>query len=1157
MDASVSPTALAQAEQDLASDPAVSAFVSAHAGTGKTKLLIDRLLRLMMAGADPGRILCLTFTKAAAAEMAIRLQRRLAGFVTLPDDRLDGQLRRLSIAPDDAARLRARALFALVLDLPGGMRISTIHAFCQSLLRRFPLEARISPHFRLMEDEDARSALDRARESMLPDSPPSDVAALAGLVGADDFGALTAELERHRHRLSAALALGRDARRAAFHRLAGVPLAPVEGPGWEPAEKPQSIEAFIADQVCWEAEATLRDALRRCRLHGSEGVKEKAARMEAWMNLPAAERAASWQDWVDAFILGTGKPVAASKFCNPKLEAAHPDLPAAFAAELERVRAILERCAALRCAAASDALLSLAAPILEAFAGEKARGGFLDYDDLIRATVGLLRDSGAAWVKFKLDQDIDHVLLDEVQDTSGAQWDVTDALTEDFFTGANAKEGTVRTVFAVGDVKQSIYSFQGAQPSEFARRQTRYARLLDNAGWPWRQPVLEVSFRSTEPVLRLVDSVFAAPESACGVCGPAGVSHVANRAGQAGSVTVWPLAPRPETSEPPPWAVLDENATASSAADALVRRLADWMAAQLRDGVVLESAGRPMRPGDMLVLVRRRGLFDRALGRELKKRGVPVAGLDRMRLTDQLAVQDLLSLCATLLLPQDDLALAEVLTSPLCGLDDDSLMALAAGRRQPLWDVLRARASERDEWRTAHDFIAGLFGRADFATPYDLLTEALGPLGGRARLFARLGPEAAEPVDELLASAEAYARTNPPSLQGFVHWLERSGAVVKREAEGPGDVVRIMTVHGAKGLEAPVVILPDTTGMPPDGSRLYFDHDRRTGVELFLWKAHGSFANDATERLSGAAATGRIEEYNRLLYVALTRARDHLLICGWQLKDGPKPESWYAAVRRGMTALGATEQDDPWGPILRVTCTQTAAPDGAADDRHAARTSLPAWAGRAPGWQAAPPPREPAVPQPLAPSRPDGLAFGAGPSARSPLLREGPRKPQVTRGLIVHALLQHLPDLPHADRLEAARAHARRAGAENPDALASEVLAVLADLRLAALFATGSMAEQSLSGVVGDQVITGRVDRIAVMPEEVLIADYKTGRAPPASAGDVPVRFLRQMAAYRAVLRPIYPGRTIRCLLIWTEGPAVSALPDAVLDPHAPGRQAA
>jgi ATP-dependent helicase/nuclease subunit A len=1135
------PSARAEQEQRLASDPAVSAFVSAHAGAGKTKLLVDRLLRLMLAGetpADPARILCLTFTKAAAAEMAIRLHTRLGELATAPADALDARLKDLRIVPAEASRARARALFAEVLDLPGGMRINTIHAFCQSLLRRFPLEARLSPHFRLVEEADARAALDQAREQVLPTVPPTTIAALAGLISADGFAALVGLLERHRERLKQALALPAPALHAALRRVVGVTA--------------DSGEKLIADAVTWPAEAHLRHALQRVQVHGSPAVAERAARLLGWLNLPADLRAEHWEQWYGTLFLKDGKPSAVSQFCNVKLARDYADIQPAIAAEQARIAVVIEQKRALAAADASAALLTLAAPVLAAYEGVKVRAGLLDYEDLINCTRALLADGGAAWVKYKLDGGIDHLLLDEVQDTAPAQWDVTDALTDDFFSGAGARDDVHRTVFAVGDKKQSIYGFQGAAPEEFSRHMARYRAQVTAAGKRWHpDALLDVSFRSTRPVLNVVDAVFAQPEAAAGVRDATPMRHVVRRDGQAGSVELWPLAPRPETAAPAPWAIPEQYSRAESAQKLLVDALADWIAHQTGGARLLESEDRALSPGDVLILVRRRGAFDRALVGALKKRGVPVAGLDRMVLTEQPAVQDLMSLCAALLLPTDDLSLAEMLVSPLGGLSDDSLMELASGRTEPLWDVLRARRTERPAWLAAHDFFATLLARADYCGPHALLSEALGPLGARARLFARLGPEAAEPVDELLAAALHYASLHPASLQGFLHWLRQSGAEVTRQAEAAGDTVRIMTVHGAKGLEAPLVILPDTSALPPDDERLHWTADPRTGVPLFLWAPRAELQCNATAALKTEAATRRAAEHNRLLYVALTRARDHLLVCGWQPRGDVPPASWYAMVEAGLRATDATAAPHPWGTSLHLAASQTAPPDGRKPAGEAGGTALPAWAGAAPLWQPRPPPPEPAVPRPLSPSRPDGALLGPVPPARSPLLRA--TGAVAARGTLIHALLQYLPDVPRRERPAAAHAYAARAlPAEAPD-IAASVLALLEHPDFAPLFGPGSRAEQALTGLVDGKIITGRVDRLVIGPDAVLLADYKTSRTPPASADAVPVLYLRQLAAYCAVLRKLYPGRPVQCALIWTEGPHFMTIPPAVLDTHAPG----
>jgi ATP-dependent helicase/nuclease subunit A len=560
-----------------------------------------------------------------------------------------------------------------------------------------------------------------------------------------------------------------------------------------------------------------------------------------------------------------------------------------------------------------------------------------------------------------------------------------------------------------------------------------------------------------------------------------------------------------------------------------------------------------------MVLVRRRNDFGRALVRALKSHGVPVAGLDRLMLTEQPSVQDLMALADALLLPQDDLTFACLLTSPLGGLSDDSLMDLAIGRQAPLWETLRARAAERADWQAAWAFFAELLSRVDYVSPHALFAEALGPLGGRARLYARLGPEAAEPVDELLNAALAYARMHPPSLQGFLHWLRRSGAEVKREAEGAGGLVRVMTVHGAKGLQAPLVILPDTTALPPDEGALLWATDPATRRTVPIWSPRRELRCNAAQRLRDAAGTRRMEEHNRLLYVALTRAEDRLVVCGWQTRRGLDDACWYRQVERGFDALPVEREafGDWEGERLRYATKQRAEPDrGRTEGGGQPVAAAPRWVGQAPDWRAEPPPAEPGRPERLAPSRPEGADLGPVPAAASPLAAREAAANRFVRGTLIHALLQHLPDLPPERRLAAAQSWLDRPGnglaAGEADALAGETMAILDHPALAPLFGPDSRAEVPLTGLIGDSVVGGLVDRLAVLDDRVLVADYKTNRRPPARLEDTPVLYLRQMAAYRAVLRHIFPGREVVCALVWTQSSQVVILPDALLESHNP-----
>ncbi len=1118
---------LANAQQRAASDPATSAFVAASAGSGKTKLLTDRLLRLMLAGAAPGKILCLTYTKAAAAEMQNRLNARLAAWVVMDDAALAAQLAALGVFAAPAVLARARRLFAEVLDAPGGMRISTIHAFCQSLLRRFPLEAGLSPHFQVADEGRAAHDLRAARESVLAQGglrPP--IESLAAQTNELAFAKLTGLVVAAAE--GAALALPPA-------RLAALQAAAI-GAGDETEEE------LLRTAVRIPAEPEFRAWMEAMAAAANKNGQAFAGRALAWLALPDEVRGRRWADWLAAHYTaeGAGDQRKLTNVIDKTLKARAAEITDAVNAQCAHIESFKARLSAAALAALNASFAAVAAPVREAEAAQRRLAARLTYGDLIDHTGRLFEDPGAAWILYKLDGGIEHLLLDEVQDTAPAQWEIAGRIADEFFAGQGAVE-TRRTVFAVGDPKQSIFSFQGADLASFETYRALFRDRARHAGQAFLDGVLSVSFRSTAPVLALVDAVFADGPARDGVYRPGDVArHEVSRAGQAGRVELWPVTMAATDKAAGGWSVPEQYEDEASATETLAGEIAEAVAARVAAG---------LRPGDVLILVRRRNALVGAMMRALKARQIPVAGLDRMLLTAQLAVQDVLALCDALLLPEDDLALAQFLVSPLGGLADESLMDLALGRRGRLVAALYARAAERPEWVAAKTLFETLRARVDYATPFALLSEALGTLGGRARLLARLGPEAAEPLDELLTEALAFSRAEPGGLQHFVAAVREAGTDIKREAEAGGDALRIMTVHGAKGLQAKLVLLPDTTSLP-----------KHAQAETLLWMRVPQseavvpvFCPRAAMRPPAVAAAvaenvaREREEYNRLLYVALTRAEDELIVCGAMGTKSLPAGCWYESVQAGFARLPAVTGDD--GRMVYAAGIP-AAP--AAVAMPIPLPALPGWMGGAPDWQAAPPAAETTRPERLAPSRAGGADGRA--AAPSPLAGgDGERRAAaLARGRAVHALLQHLPGL--ADpRAAAARYLAGIAAlADEAPRLVAAVMAVLEHSELAVLFGPGSRAEVPFAGVVGDVEIGGLVDRLVIGPAEIVIADFKTDRAVPANAAAIPEPYVRQMAAYRAILAQIHPHVPIRCVLIWTETATPMTVPPPLLAAMAP-----
>jgi ATP-dependent helicase/nuclease subunit A len=1143
----ITPLDRANAEQRAASDPAVSAFVAASAGSGKTKLLTDRLLRLMLAGTRPERILCLTYTKAAAAEMTIRLNRRLGEWVAMPDSKLDAQLQSLAIPPTPETRIQARKLFADVLDIPGGMRIGTIHAFCQSLLRRFPLEAGLSPHFMLEDEVDAATRLRESREHTLASPAHRDaIFALAAEANEQDFAKLTASLTAGENDLHSLL-----------HQFTPDGIRAMQAAALNAGELHH--EEILRAATAWERERHLRVVLNRIGGEGTPSGQGWALTALGWLTREAEHRFLSWVEWVDSHFTKAGERKKMTKYFGKALAAEKDMLQAEIDLEHARIEAVDEQMRAAKLAALNAHLLSLVAPILTEDSAAKRERASVSYGDLIAMTGELLKDPGAAWVLYKLDGGIEHLLLDEVQDTAPSQWRIAEAIAEEFFSGQGASTEP-RSVFAVGDPKQSIFSFQGADLISFEAYRDKFRNRVQAAGEKWLDGELSVSFRSTAPILNLVDAVFGEGQAQAGVSAGTILTHGVSRQGQAGSVALWPLTEAEAAPELPAWAVPDDYATELSAKSALAGQIAQHIKTRLDAGQKLPSRARAVTPGDFLILVRHRDELVTAITRACKEQKIPVAGLDRMVLTEQQAVSDLLALCDILLLPEDDLAFAQYLASPLGGLSDASLMALAIGRgASPLHTALAAAAGQRPDWSAAFEFFHTLRNRADFIPPYALLAEALGPLGGRARLLQRLGPDAAEPIDELLAEALAFARREPGSLQNFVFFLRQSGAQIKREADAGGDVVRIMTVHGAKGLQAPIVILPDTTGTPNPRETLYWlkpPQQASTSVPIFCPRK--DLRSQAVRDAVAQNKTAQMEEQNRLLYVALTRAEDELIVCGAAPKRTPAEHCWYAAVTQGFDRLGVAAEAN--GKRI-FTVPQAAPPDRQkAAGAMAATAPMPAWAGQAPEWRAAPPAAETTRPEPLAPSRNTEdaarLAVTASPLGENFSKLRQARATALAKGRMVHALLQHLPDIAPPDRGRAAAAYVAQTAVDLSAAeragICDSVLNILQDPELKMLFEPGSRAEAPITGVAGDTEIGGLIDRLAVGARKILVADYKTDRQPPPNPGSIPPAYLRQLAAYRALLAQIYPAHHIQCVLIWTETASPMRVPESLLAGHAP-----
>ncbi|MAK61177.1 MAG: double-strand break repair helicase AddA [Ponticaulis sp.] len=1146
------------AAQRQAAEPDASIWVSANAGSGKTKVLIDRVARLLLTGVPPDSILCITYTKAAASEMQQRLFKRLGSWSVLEDEKLLAELNELQgkkLGLGDSQLADARALFAKALETPGGLRIETLHAFAGRVLRRFPLEAGVPPGFQELDEVDSAELWHSASRAVFDQ-----------LVETEDGKRLFSDLMREvgglRYDGAISLVQGNATKLRTF--LAAHPTPDARFDALSAAlNAPHKPRVAILDELI--GSGLPRDRIGRTisLLEGGSAKTDIALASTLRDVLEAATPEIALNLYRSVFLKKDGELRAKGSYTKAFVGTPVDDLFAIpGGTETTRFLAGLD---ALNAAALRDrtlTLLEMAAPLLDAHAKEKRIRAGLDFDDLILETRSLLTRAGLAeWVLYKLDGGLSHVLLDEAQDTSPDQWQIVNALVAEFFTGTGTAE-FIRTLFVVGDEKQSIYSFQGADTARFQAERQHFASRQSFEGPEIHLPDVQMSFRSTPQVLGFVDAVFNGPASQGGapfsheVPAQADlIEHFAFRDQHTGQVEIWPLEEPDAKPNGVPWHAPMDMERQKSAPRLLANQLADWIADRLAPnapGVFEEgrdAPARPAQPGDILILVRSRKALFHAIIQALKAKGLPVAGADRLNILDTLAVQDLLNLIRFAALPENDLVTAEILKGPFIGLtekDENRLFTLAHDRgRESLWS--RMQASDDPRLTPAIQFLKEVLSRR-YLPAFEFLSwvlntrhVAFGETGWQL-INARFGSPAKDPVEALISIAASLEDVDGANLQAFLLAVEEQAGEIKREASGPANEIRVMTVHGSKGLEAPIVILPDTTGVGQNrlSGQLQFDESA-----LPVWLGDKTLDCEASLAIRQVEEAKARAESHRLLYVALTRAKDQLVICGaWhgRSKTGYAENSWYDLCRQTAELWqGGDQLTTPEGhwQIGSLPAPEIPVIRPAASRQHAI---LPDWINRTISGESI----EPRL------SAPSQLLPGDTP-VLPPFGKDQVRRFQ--RGRLIHALLEILPDVPLADRQARAERYLAQCldpeEAQIADDILTTAFSVLEDPELAHVFGPGGRAEAPIVGsgpnLPQGVTINGRIDRMRVTDTHVWVIDYKTDRPPPKTPDQVAQPYLAQMGSYYDVLSVTYPNKIVKCALLWTDGPHFMVLDESVM----------
>jgi ATP-dependent helicase/nuclease subunit A len=726
-------------------------------------------------------------------------------------------------------------------------------------------------------------------------------------------------------------------------------------------------------------------------------------------------------------------------------------------------------------------------------------------------------------------------LVDEAQDTNPAQWQILNALVEEFSAGVGVRDRDAmpRTVFAVGDPKQSIYSFQGAAPHEFEETGRFFQKKLGATG-DFANVSLTLSFRSAPAILSAVDAVFSVDAHAEGLSAshpPEKPIHQSARPYASGCVEIWPLLRLDATLAPDPWSLPVDEPESGSPTVRNARRIAEQIKTWLNEGGLW---GQHVNAGDILILARKRGAAFEAVIKALKDAGVPVTGSDKLILNNHIAVHDLIAAGKNALHPHDDLNLGAVLVSPLIGWDQDALydMAVSRGDDTSLWHALEKQALNAEPARVAFEKLKQWQQLAQHSGPFGFYSTLLSAQGGRLALLSRLGVEADDVISAFLSRALDHEHQKTPCLITFLRDLESTQTSVKRDMDTNAQEVRVMTVHGAKGLEAPVVILLDDCKdhKPPPKviNKILNLVDQGTAIPVLV-QGKGEDTPALTPHREQADRLIR-DEHHRLLYVAMTRARDHLIVAptiGTKPKE-PNDGGWSMMIRKGLSAQQAAQFEMN---LVIDTCDES---------------DYPALKWGRWDYKTSPVPIHITAQKPHSPSwlhQPVMNDVRVEPSIMRPssTVQHGDESTRI-RGMIIHTLLQKLPYIPAQQRADKGRrwlaAHATQITDEQQQSWLDDVLSVIDTPELAPLFHENSQAEVAIKGTIQKNgmpvLVSGRIDRIAIFGDRIIIADFKTSLNPPNDQSAIPVSHKQQMRAYRDVLALLYPQKAIETWLVYT-----------------------
>lgn len=1171
----------------------VSAWVSASAGSGKTKVLIDRILRLLLSGAKADSILCLTYTNTATAEMKNRINEKLLEWVFLSDEELSDKISKLTGQfPNKDTLNSTRRLFAYITDDAQALRIQTIHSFCQDILKKFPLESGIEPNFKIAEDTEIEKLINEARMRLFNDDTQHEE---HDVVKAIEKIALQVNDETLTKLLKSAL--GEDRNKFSY-MFSNFSLSDIIGYIYgKLSVLPTDNEELLMDLFVSDDCFNRRDLSSLCDIVEELGTATEQklwSKTKTWIDSSAEDRKKKIHEHISCFL--TDKGQARAKLLTKKPREAHAWADSVARAECDRILDFTQKLKGLKVAELTKSLVTIVHEILDIYAEIKRHRGLMDYNDLITKTYELLQKQDFRdWVRLKLDGSIDHILVDEAQDTSPYQWEIFNALREEFFVGEGSKEDINRTIFVVGDEKQSIYSFQGAVPQMFSEV---YRDCQNDAGFDKLKAVpLNYSFRSLDAVLKVTDAVFSNPQYKNAIAKMEGVEikHTPIRNAGTGRVEIWPLIPKVDETiknNNGGWELDFENKQSHDNKTILAKIIAKKIKEWEKDKKWIYAKGREFKYQDVMILIRSRtgGIVD-SLTRELQKEGIAVSSNDSIELNKHLVVKDLLGLIQFILLPSDNLNLACILKSPIFNFSENELMDVAMNRdkdsKETLWDYINRviqnpdiakntfRFCKLDKLKETQNYLLELIEFSKTHKPFEVLEYVLEQKEGRAEIINRMGKHTNEIIDKFLQFTINFEINNTPTLQNFLHFTETTHVKIKSEADSKLNEVRIMTTHSAKGLQAPIVFLVETTKDPfskADSGKILWKKHREDDEGDFLhipfWSGVSENDTTSTKETKEKNKKAAYEEYLRLLYVAMTRAEDELYVCGWENKGNSKDKdknskkkssnksseypNWYDVTKAGIlkldnvkehyvnlyTYVDSLELSEEQKEKFKGTAYVYESGDDNRITKEESKELISIYKNKEYNEQKTQDTSKIEFDEQFKEILNPSEYFKEKKKNQSPI----DKNKSIIFGNIVHKLLEILPNIEKNLYTHFIDKYLENTVSENDNLtnlerqkIKEQVINILTSEDYQVFFGKNSKAEVPIVCETDDNTVSGIIDRLAFdeATKTIYIIDYKTSSYIP-KKGYIPKQYRHQLNMYKQAIEKIYSDYSTRCGILWT-----------------------